>query len=417
MQQSAGIGISGTGSYLPSTTVSNEQLAAVLGTTADAIWRVTGIRARRVRDRTENIYVMGAAAGLRALEDAGLTLADVDALYCAIDATGELTVPAAANIIQYLMGLPTLCDADGQAVPNYCPAGDIVAGCCGPLFALDVAVRRVFSDRYLYDRGSTRVLVVAGDAMSTIVNWRDRETAMVFADGIGAVVVEDLRSAAERGAVQLDAQRPAGVLSVHLASDGAKADTICLFSPNRASSPSDEPAESPVPREYVRMKGAEVYRHAVRRLKSSLRTALDQAGLTDADVDLFVPHQANLQILRKVFPGMIPDDAAADDGDGRVYVRGVVREGNCSAGTLFVALDKLSRAGRLRPGMTLALPSFGAGMTWGTAVLRWHKPRRPRLEWDAYEARQRAADQPLAHDLHERYVALEEKMRTSLSLV
>lgn len=412
------IGITGTGSYVPARAFTNEDLAAVLGTKADAIYRVTGIRERRLRDERENIYIMGAVAGRRALEDAGLTPADVDAVYCSINLTGELSIPTSASIIHRLMGFPALRRSDGTAAPNYCPSCDVLAGCSGPLYALEAAYGKILAERALRGKRGTKALVIAGDAMSNYVDWHDRETAMVFADGIGAVVLEDLDAASHRdGGLVVDENRPAGILALHLASDGDKADTICLFSTNQAQSP-DAAAPSPalVSREYARMKGAEVYRQAVRRLKSSLREALDRAGLREADVDMFIPHQANLLILRKVFGDLIPPDPDPD-ADARVYVRGVMLEGNCSAGTMFVALDKLSRSGRLKPAMTLAMPTFGAGMAWGTLVVRWHKPARAREDWAVFEARQRAADGPLVEEFHARYVAMIEKMRTTTSLV
>jgi len=418
MNPHVGIGITGTGSYVPGTVVTNEELALLLQTEPDAIYRVTGIRARRLRNTLENIYVMGAAAGLRAIEDARLAPADIDAIFCSVDMTGELSVPAAANLMHYLMGLPALQSSDGGRAPNFCPTCDVIAGCCSPLFALEAAVGKILTERLLRGKRDTKVLVVAGDSMSNVVDWRDRETAMVFSDGIGAVVVEDLEAAAARGGVVVDTtEGPTGFLSFHLASDGAKADTICQFSPNRARLPTAGlPHESLVPREYVRMKGAEVYRHAVRRLRSSLKMALERAGLNENEIDLYVPHQANLQILRRVFEGMIPDDPEEECDTTKVYTRGVIWEGNCSAGTIFIALDKLHRSGRLWPGMTLAMPSFGAGMTWGTVVMRWHKRAQPRLDWDALEAAQRSDGEALMRELHARYTTMVDKMRTPLTL-
>ena len=145
MKANGAIGITGTGSHVPRTAVTNEQLASVLDTEAEAIHRVTGIEQRRIRDERENVYVMGALAGLRALEDACLRPDQIDAIYCGIDPIGEVSVPAAANLVQYLMGLPLLRAEDGSRTPNYCPSCDVVAGCCGPLFALEAAVGRVLT--------------------------------------------------------------------------------------------------------------------------------------------------------------------------------------------------------------------------------------------------------------------------------
>jgi 3-oxoacyl-[acyl-carrier-protein] synthase-3 len=411
------IGISGTGSYLPGTVVTNQAIASVLRMEADAIYRVTGIRERRLRDERENIYVMGAIAGMRAIADAGLTMADIAAIYCCVDPCGEVAIPGAANLIQHLLGLPALRAPDGAPAPNLCPACDIPAGCSAPLFGLEAAMGKILSERLLRSRPDAKVLVIAGDSASNVVDWRDRETAMIFSDGFGAVVVEDLELARlRRDVVTPDLPRPGGVLSLHLASDGSKADTICQLTAHTARLPDPmAPAAADVPREFVRMKGAEVYRNAVRRMQSSLQAALERAGLGPADIDLFIPHQANLQILRRVFGDRISPDPGQEQGDFRVYTRGVTWEGNCSAGTLFVALDRLSRAGRLQPGMLVAMPTFGAGMGWGTAVLRWHKPARPRLNWADLEVEQRRGSDALVARLHAGYLELIEKMRAAAS--
>jgi len=407
------IGITGTGGFLPSNVVSNEALARALDTSAEAIFRVTGIRTRRLRNEQESLCIMATVAGLNAVEDAGLTPADIDAVYCAVNINGEFSVPAMGNVVQHLMGISAAVSADGVA--KFSPACDLVAGCCGPIFALEAALGKILSTRHLDPDRNPKVLVIGGDCASDFVNWKDRETAMVFSDGAGAFVVEDLDAAERRAAVTLSDDEPAGVLAIHLASDGVKADTICRLSPTGPSGPTTQPSDdTPLRREYLRMKGAEVYRHAVRRLGSSLATALERAGLCMDDIDLFVPHQANLEILRKVFRDRIPDDVDAEES--KVYTRGIVQEGSCSAGTAPIALDELNRTGRLRPGMTLAMPMFGAGMSWGTAIFRWHKPQRTRLDWETFEARQQQQNRRRVESLHPHLAAMLEKMRTALTL-
>jgi len=415
MTADSAIGITGTGSYVPRTAVTNEQLASVLDTEAEAIHRVTGIEERRIRDERENIYVMGALAGLRALEDARLEPDQIDAIYCGIDPIGEVSVPAAANLVQYLMGMPLLRAEDGSKAPNYCPSCDVVAGCCGPLFALEAAVGRVLTDRHLRDKRDTKVLVVAGDSMSNIVNWQDRETAMVFADGAGAVVVENLEAASSReGVVALDASRPMGILSIDVASDGDKADLLHQFSQNRATQPGEPSgSEDVAKRHFVHMKGAEVYRHAVRRLTTSLKAAMAEAGVSDEDVDHYLPHQANLQILRKVFGEAIPKKLDRQVDRSKVYTWGVVWEGNCSAGTLFIALDQYNQSGRLSPGMTLAMPTFGAGLAWGTVVLRWQKPARRKIDWETFQAERDRAYDPRIEAMYAKYLDMVSRMEAA----
>jgi 3-oxoacyl-[acyl-carrier-protein] synthase-3 len=407
------IGITGTGGFLPSNVVSNEQLARRLDTSAEAIFRVTGIRTRRLCNEQESLCIMAAVAGLNAVEDAGLTPTDIDAVYCAVNINGEFTVPATGNVVQHLMGMPAATCADGET--KFSPACDLVGGCCGPIFALEAALGKILSTRHLDRDRNPKVLVIGGDCASDFVNWNDRETAMVFSDGAGAFVVEDLDAAERRSVVTLDDDEPSGILAIHLASDGMKADTICQLSPTGSRGPTTRPSdELPPRREFLRMKGAEVYRNAVRRLGSSLATALEQAGLRMDDIDLFVPHQANLEILRKVFRDRIPADV--DTEESKVYTRGIVHEGNCSAGTTPIALDNLNRTGRLQPGMTLAMPMFGAGMSWGTAIFRWHKPRRDRLDWETFETRQQQENAARVESLHPRLLAMLEKMQTPLTL-
>lgn len=414
------IGITGTGSCIPAAAVGNAQIAALLDTRPDAIERVTGIRERRLRDGRENIYVMGAIAGLRALADAGLTPADIDAIYFGGDPSGELLVPAAATIIQQLMGFPALRAADGGKAPNFCPACDVIGGCCASLFAIDAAVGRILAGRTLRGRLDAKILVIAGDCPSNGLDWRDRESAMLFADGCGAAVIEDLAVATPRPGVlaenTLDESRRNGVLALHTASDGSKSDIIAMFSVNTAPAIPARPAdEQRVARPFLRMKGAEVYRHAVRRLTASLNTALHQAGLTRADVDLFIPHQANLTILKAVFGDLIDADVENEGLRFRVYTRGVVREGNSSAGTLLTALDRLHRGGHLNPGSVLALPTFGAGLSWGTLILRWHKPARARIAWSELDSQlQREAASRVAA-LFDEYAALVEKLRSPVA--
>ena len=182
------IGITGTGGFLPSNIVSNEALARSLDTSAEAIFRVTGIRTRRLRNEQESLCIMAAVAGLNAVEDAGLTPADIDAVYCAVNINGEFTVPATGNVVQHLMGMPAATTADGVA--NFSPGCDLAGGCCGPIFALEAALGKILSTRHLDPNRNPKVLVIGGDCASDFVNWKDRETAMVFSDGENVAILD-----------------------------------------------------------------------------------------------------------------------------------------------------------------------------------------------------------------------------------
>ncbi|MBL8775439.1 MAG: ketoacyl-ACP synthase III [Acidimicrobiales bacterium] len=299
--------IAGWGAALPDKTITNDDLATWLDTSDEWIRERTGIAERRVGSSTTELAV---AAGRQALVRSP---GAVDAVIVAT-LTPDQETPATASVVQAALGL------------DRCAAFDLNAACSGFVYGLVVA-------RGLMAAGLRRILLIGAETMSRIVDWDDRETAVLFGDGAGAVVLE-----ATDG--------PDTLLGHDLGGDGAAAPLLWA---DRG--------------DVLHMDGREVYRRAVRALVESSTAALDRAGLTVADVGLFVPHQANRRIIEASAERLgIPPE--------RVALM-VERTGNTSAASIPLALCAVLDEGRVHPGEILLLSGVGAGMAWGSAVLRW----------------------------------------------
>ncbi|WP_353216580.1 beta-ketoacyl-ACP synthase III [Sandarakinorhabdus sp.] len=318
--------IIGTGSYLPQTVLSNDDLAARLDTSDAWIVERTGICSRHVAAPGEFTSDLGAEAARRALAAAGCTPADIDLIVVAT-ATPDQTFPAVATVIQHKLGM------------THGAAFDVAAVCSGFLYALTVA------DALLASGGYGRALVIGAETMTRLLDWDDRTTAVLFGDGAGAVVLEAQMqpgSAADRG-----------VLASRLHSDGRYNDLLHV----------DGGPSSTGTTGHLRMKGREVFRHAVVNLASVMGEVLEAAGLTAADVTWLVPHQANLRILEATARKLnLPAD--------RVVIT-VDRHANTSAASVPLALDAAVRDGRIQPGDLVLLEAMGGGFTWGAAAVRW----------------------------------------------
>jgi 3-oxoacyl-[acyl-carrier-protein] synthase III len=307
-----GATITGWGTALPDRVVTNTDLEATLDTSDGWITERTGIKERRIGSNTTDLAV---AAGQRALERAGLVGAQVDHVLVATS-TPDQHLPATASIVQDRLGV----------VGGGC---DLNAACSGFVYGLVHAYGLVAI-------GAERVLLIGAETMSTITDWSDRNTAILFADGAGAVVLE---------------ARPQGgqLLGWDLGSDGSGADL--LFATRGG---------------FITMDGREVFRRAVRATVDSAGRALDRAGLVAADITLFVPHQANVRII----------DAACHrlgiDTDRTATV--LQATGNTSAASIPLALADAVDRGRVSPGDPVLLVGFGAGMSWASAVIRWEHP-------------------------------------------
>ena len=318
--------IIGNGSYLPAQVLSNAELAARVDTSDEWIVERTGIRQRHVAAAGEFTSDLGTAAAQRALASAGLAAADIDLIIVAT-ATPDQTFPACATVVQHKLGM-----TNGVAF-------DIAAVCSGFLYALTVANAMLISGAH------RTALVIGAETFSHLLDWDDRTTCVLFGDGAGAVV---LRAETGTGTA---ADR--GILATRLHSDGRYNDLLYVDGGPGSTGTTGK----------LRMKGKEVFRHAVTNLASVMTETLDAAGLDAADVAWVVPHQANLRILEATARKLgLPI--------GRVIVT-VDAHANTSAASVPLALDTAVRDGRIQPGDLLLLEAMGGGFTWGAAAVRW----------------------------------------------
>ncbi|MBB6229007.1 beta-ketoacyl-ACP synthase III [Polymorphobacter multimanifer] len=318
--------ITGTGSYLPAHILTNATLAAQVDTSDDWIVERTGIRQRHIAAADEFTSDLGTAAARRALESAGLQPRDIDLIIVAT-ATPDQTFPATATIVQTKLGI------------DDCVAFDVAAVCSGFLYALTVA------DAMLRTGAHKHALIIGAETFSRLLDWEDRATCVLFGDGAGAVVL----SAFEGGGTSSDR----GILATRLHADGRHNQLLYV----------DGGAGSTGTVGKLRMKGKEVFRHAVTNLAAVMHETLAAAGLSPADVDWVVPHQANLRILEATARKL---DLAPE----QVIVT-VQDHANTSAASVPLALDTAARDGRIQPGQLLLLEAMGGGFTWGAAAVRW----------------------------------------------
>jgi len=315
----------GTGSALPERCVTNAELSERVETSDEWIVGRTGIRTRYIAGDGETTATLATAAARRALEAAGLIPSDIDLIVLAT-ATPDQTFPASATLVQAALGI------------DDCVAFDVAAVCSGFLYALTVA------DNMLRGGAARRALVIGSETFSRILDWEDRTTCVLFGDGAGAVVLE-------RQEVS-DADGP-GILANRLHADGRHNSLLYVD-----GGPSTTGTVGK-----LRMKGQEVFRHAVMNLSSVLQEALDAAAITIEQIDWVVPHQANARIL---------DATARKLGLERERVVVTVdQHANTSAASVPLALDVAIRDGRIARGDIVVLEAMGGGFTWGASVLRF----------------------------------------------
>ncbi|HEV2594085.1 MAG TPA: beta-ketoacyl-ACP synthase III [Sphingomicrobium sp.] len=313
--------VQGVGSALPKRKVTNQELAATVDTSDEWIVERTGIRARYVAGEGETTGSLATDAARKALEDAGVSPAQIDLIVLAT-ATPDQTFPSTATKVQAALGI------------DDCIAFDVHAVCTGFLYALSVA------DSMLRSGMAERALVIGAETFSRILDWDDRATCVLFGDGAGALVL-----GAEVG--------DRGILSTKLHADGRHNDLLFVD-----GGPSTTGTVGK-----LRMKGREVFRHAVVNLAQVLNEVLEGAGLTAADVDWVVPHQANARILEATAKKLgLPSQ--------KVVVT-VDRHANTSAASVPLAFDTAVKDGRIKRGDLVVLEAMGGGFTWGAAALRY----------------------------------------------
>ncbi len=325
-----GVHIIGTGSYVPKRVVTNAELQGMVETTDKWITARTGIRERRLAGEDEAASDLAYQAALIALNDAGISPEELDLVVVAT-VTPDTPLPAAACHLQHRLGAKRAA------------AFDVNAACSGFIYGLSVAEQYLRTGRY------ETILVVGTEVLSRITDWTDRNTCILFGDGAGAVVL---------GAGE-DTER--GILSNHLHSDGSLADYLIVHGGGSRLPQSEEVLAERL--NYIQMRGNETFKVAVRAMIEVALEALEQNGYGPSDVDLFIPHQANRRIVEAVGKRLgIPKE--------RVVIN-IDRLGNTSAASIPIALDESLKAGRLAAGDLVLLVSMGAGLTWGSSLIRW----------------------------------------------
>jgi 3-oxoacyl-[acyl-carrier-protein] synthase-3 len=326
--------IVGTGFAVPDRVVTNDDLAKLMDTSDEWIRVRTGIQERRWAVEGETGFGMAHQATLKALDMAGLTPGDLDAIVYATS-TPDHFIPGGGVFLQRILGIPTI------------PALDVRVQCSGFIYGLSVADAWIRAGEY------RRVLVVGAEIQSTgmDVSTRGRNTAVIFADGAGVAILEQAQAEHQ------------GFLGFDLRADGNYAEVLWVDGPGSRYHPRVSAEHLAAGRYFLQMDGKEVFRHAVTRMPESVRTVLDKAGLTSSDIRLLIPHQANLRISEAVQKGL----GLRDD---QVY-NNITRYGNTTAATIPIALDECVRAGLLERGDLLVMTAFGSGFTWGSAAIRW----------------------------------------------
>jgi len=323
------VSIVGTGSYVPERVLTNEELSASVDTTDQWITTRTGIKTRRIAAKDEYTSDMAARAALAAMEQAEVAATDIDLILVAT-ASPDMIFPATACFVQTKIG----------AVNAACL--DVSAACAGFLFALEIAQQFITSHTY------DTVLVIGAEKLSSITNWTDRNTCVLFGDGAGAAILQ------HRGSAH-------GIISTHIGSDGNYADILWMPGGGCKTPITAENAHQWL--QTIHMSGKDVYKQAVISMIDASKKALEKAGLTIEDIACFIPHQANVRIIEAIAERLkLPME--------RFFIN-VDRYGNTSAAAVAIALDEANRSGRLKPGDYILMVVFGGGLTWASTVIEW----------------------------------------------
>ncbi len=308
-----GTRISGTGVYLPRGTLTNHDLEKIVDTSDEWITTRTGIKERRIA-KEESVLELARNASLSALKESGITPADLDAIIVAT-LTPEKRFPSTACLLQSEIGMKR-----GYAF-------DLSAACSGFIYALDTA------DALIKSGKAKRILVTGAEKLSEVVDWSDRSTCVLFGDGAGSVVVED-------------SDQESDILATALYSDGDLWDILYADCDG-----------------YIKMKGRELFKVAVRNMEQACRDVCEKAGISPQEVDLLIPHQANVRIINSLAEKLgIPAE--------RSFVN-IQRYGNTSAASIPIAIHEAVQEGRLKRGDLVLLTAMGGGLTWGSMLLRY----------------------------------------------
>jgi 3-oxoacyl-[acyl-carrier-protein] synthase-3 len=323
--------ILGTGHYLPEKVTTNRDLEKVIDTSDDWIAARTGIRQRHVAADTEASSDMATHAARRALESAGIRAEQLDLIIVGT-ISPDMPMPSTAMFVQRNLG-----------ARRDCPGFDLSAACAGFIYGLSIADNFVRSGQAKY------VLVIGVELLSRLVDWSDRSSCVLFGDGAGAVIVGPSDGEGR------------GILSTHIYADGSKIEALYIPGGGSRTPPSEDMLRNK--QHLVHMIGKDVFRYAVRGLSASVKTALEANAMAPTDIDWVIPHQANIRILEAVQTRTgIPMD--------RFFIN-IAQTANTSSASVPIALDQVSRAGKLIAGQTLVFCALGGGIAWGSALVRW----------------------------------------------
>ncbi len=321
--------IAGMGYSVPNTVITNDDLTKLYETSDEWIYTRTGIKERRVVSGNENAIDLGVDAAKKAIEKSGFKPEDIDCVIAAASAPPQL-YPALACDMQYRLG-----------IPNHVPSFDLTAACTGLIYALQVARGLVGSGLY------KTILIVAADNNSRLVDWKDRGTSILFGDGAGAMVVTEAEDGVD------------DILSLEIKADGEIGQYIYMNMPGE-NCPLVEPSD--VVDSKIHMAGRDVYKFVVSTLPKYVDLAIEEAGMTADDIDYLIPHQANQRIVEALQQRLGYSDEKV--------ISNIKYYGNTSAASIPIALVEGVEKGKIKLGSTAILCGFGAGMTWGAAVVR-----------------------------------------------
>jgi len=312
--------IIGTGSYLPEKILTNKELESSLDTTDEWITSRTGIKERHIAGPGEKTSDFAYEAALKAITSANITPGDIDLIILATT-TPDKIFPSTACTVQAKLGI------------KECPAFDIQAVCTGFVYALSIA------DKFIKTNSAKNVLVIGAERMSSIANYTDRSNAILWGDGAGAVI--------------LSASNEVGIISTHIHAAGNHEELLHVPRHDKASNIADT----------IEMKGNQVFKMAVNTLDKIVDETLENSGITKAEIDWLVPHQANIRILEATAKKL---DMSMD----KVIVT-IDRHGNTSAASIPLALDEGVRSGKIRKNQIILMEAFGGGFTWGSALVKY----------------------------------------------
>ncbi len=322
--------ISGIGAYAPDKILTNEEISTFVDTSDEWIRTRSGISERRIAAADEGTSDMGVAAARKALADAGLSATDIDLLVVGT-MTPDMAFPSTACLIQHKLGMRQI------------PALDVAAACSGFLYTLDVANAMLRSGNY------RNVLVIGAEKMSSMLDWKDRATCVLFGDGAGACVLA------------LDDRPDIGLLRSHLLADGSN--PSLLYMPAGGSTCPATLGTVNAGQHFLKMNGREVFKLAVKGMESASLHVLKEQGWTTDDLACVIPHQANIRIIESL--------AERLSIDINRFVINIDRYGNTSAASIPIALAEARASGRIRSGDRILLAAFGAGLTWGASLIKW----------------------------------------------